>query len=612
MKKVIPTILILLILTQSTIIASNKTSEVVQNVCISLPSNAGAITKRAAEILGQEINERSSNCKITAKGDAELILDLLIEPGIGTEGYKIVDGPNGAILIIGNDERGLLYGVGKFLHNSRFDQGGFSPCIWRGMSVPKCKMRGIYFATHFRNFYEEASDQEIKRYIESLALWGTNSIVVSFPNPWLQGFNDPQTQETIRKIKHIMCCAKAVGMRVGLLHVVNAGFASTPEELWYTPGPQCWGLVNLCPSKPDAKKLLLENWNRLLDEFVEPGIDHVVYWPYDEGGCCCKDCSPWGGHGFPMLCKEFTSILKSKFPNANVILSTWLFDWDKKMGVVFKKDGDYAGLSEYLSKDKSWVDYLMVDAHEEFPEYVLKAGAPGGLPIINFPEISMVGQYPWGGYGANPLPRRLQHLWDQVKNKLSGGFPYSEGIYEDINKVVCSQLYWDPDRQTTETLKEYIAYEFSPSVIDTLMKVIKILECNHMRKLVVDKDLNPSGKGLLFGVVLGGSRIEFCNSFKSPLSSDEYQRLKQTSEDAFRIMQCVDKQLTSFSKTNWRWRILYLRTLIDRELVRTNGWFEGTVLKNAFNDLTHIYHSENASLWIHVPQIDDSEIQRGH
>ena len=65
---------------------------------------------------------------------------------------------------------------------------------------------------------------------------------------------------------------------------------------------------------------------------------------------------------------------------------------------------------------------------------------PGGLPLLNFPDISMYGQNPWGGYGANPHPGRLQQRWDETKKKLSGGFPYSEGIYEDINKVICAQL----------------------------------------------------------------------------------------------------------------------------------------------------------------------------
>ena len=100
-------------------------------------------------------------------------------------------------------------------------------------------------------------------------------------------------------------------------------------------------------------------------------------------------------------------------------------------------------------------------------------GVPGQLPLLNFPEISMWGQNPWGGYGANPLPGRLQRLWNQTQHKLAGGFPYSEGIYEDINKVICSQLYWDGYRPTLDAVKDYIAFEFSPDVVDTVAQAIQ-------------------------------------------------------------------------------------------------------------------------------------------
>ncbi len=74
----------------------------------------------------------------------------------------------------------------------------------------------------------------------------------------------------------------------------------------------------------------------------------------------------------------------------------------------------------------------------------------------------MWGNWPWGGFGANPLPARFQRLWDQVKHVVQGGFPYSEGIYEDMNKAVVAQFYWDRDRSARATLEEYIAYEFGP------------------------------------------------------------------------------------------------------------------------------------------------------
>ena len=69
---------------------------------------------------------------------------------------------------------------------------------------------------------------------------------------------------------------------------------------------------------------------------------------------------------------------------------------------------------------------------------------PGQLPMVGFPEISMYETFPWGGFGATPLPRHFPSQWDAVKLRSSGGFPYSEGISEDLNKVLFSAQQANP------------------------------------------------------------------------------------------------------------------------------------------------------------------------
>ena len=102
---------------------------------------------------------------------------------------------------------------------------------------------------------------------------------------------------------------------------------------------------------------------------------------------------------------------------------------------------------------------------------------PGGVPWMGFPEISMHDTFPWGGFGATPLtgPCRDNGI---ASKPFSGGFPYSEGIFEDLTKVVFSQFYWN-DQPAAETVKEYIAFEFSPDVVADVAGVIKTLEQNH-------------------------------------------------------------------------------------------------------------------------------------
>jgi hypothetical protein len=365
-------------------------------------------------------------------------------------------------------------------------------------------------------------------------------------------------------LRRMMRLAKQVGMRVTIGDALNGGFKSTPKEMRCTPVPDPlkrhgnFG-VNLCPSKPAARAQLLKNWSQLLDEFAAPGLDCVTYWPYDEGGCGCTNCWPWGARGYLNLARDISTLVHQKSPQTKVILSTWTFDTPP--------DGEWEALSKALVEDKRWADYIQADAHEDFPRYPLEQGAPGGLPLLGFPEISMWGQSPWGGYGANPLPARLQRLWDQTERKLSGGTPYSEGVYEDINKAICSQFYWDPARPALETVREYAAFEYAPGVADEFASVAVAFEKNHQRK-----QIGPSAEGT-------------------------FERVQQ-----------MESKLTPQARAAWRWRIVYLRALIDREMLKTHGKLEGKTLQEAFQELTAIYHAEQAhSMPIRPPTVKDQE-----
>ena len=531
----------------------------VGSIRVILAPGLGPIAGSAVRVFARQVSQRC-DARVVTTGDAQFVVEMAVDRGVGAEGFRIADRPGGGVLIAAGDGQGLLYGLGKLLRSSRFDRGGFTPGTWRGTSVPVGTVRGIYFASHFSNFYEAAPPEEVERYVEDLALWGINALIVCFPHWQFEGFDDPAARLAIEHLRRIMKSAKAAGMKVGLVETANGGFEHTLPGLRSTPVPDPLGRhgnfgVNLCPDRPEAHATLLENWKRLLEEFSDPGLDYVKLWPYDEGGCGCKVCWPWGARGYPKLCRELAGLTRARFPRAKIILSTWTFDTPP--------DGEWAGLARSLAADRSWVDYILADAHEDFPRYPLERGVPGGLPLLNFPEISMWGQSPWGGFGANPLPSRLQRLWNQTAGKLSGGFPYSEGIYEDLDKVICAQLYWSPDRPTTETVREYLGFEYSPDAVDDLAAAIGIFEQNHLR-----------------------------------------DRIGPSADRAFALIKQAEAKLSPRARSAWRWRILYLRGLIDRELYGTRGRLEGDVLRSAFDELTAIYHAEHAhSMPIHPPQI---------
>ncbi len=557
--------------------AAAEAAPEVTTVAIPSPSPVTPVTSRVASILASRLREYSG-AEVVSSGPAGLCIYLEIAAGIGAEGYRISDRPDGGIAIIGNDERGLLYGVGKFLRMSTYSDTGVTPGTWRGQSVPSKPVRGIYFATHFHNYYHQAPVEEITHYVEDLALWGLNSISVWYDLHHFSSLQDPNAQAMLARLRALLKTAKDLGLDASLTTVGNEAYASRPLELraddttvnregyHTTNGPRIYNLGNeICPSKPGSMEIILGLYEERFREFRSVGIDYLWIWPYDSGGCTCADCKVWGANAYLKMSEQIARAYRRAYPNGKLVLSTWYFD---RWGI-----GEWEGITQKFNANKpDWVDYIMTDNYGgQFPQYPLTHGSPGGVPMLNFPEISMYLHAPWGGYGAIPFPRYLQSLWNLTKTKLSGGFPYSEGRYEDMNKAMCAQLYWNPEKPTAETLREYVSFYFSPAVVDDVCTALNTLEQN------IERYRDDSG---------GVTRFIMKNT--------------QGAEEAFRLVSEADKKLRSRVRQSWRWRIVYLRALIDSELVK-HDFRVSAKCAAAFSELTTLYHAENGEGLVSPP-----------
>jgi len=527
-------------------ICSSTTAQV-DSVRIVISDPHGPVMERIAAIAQRHMTTRSG-VHVTLSGDADFRIEFATDASLPPEGYAIRDAPNGGILILGEDEHSILYGLGKFLRTSGYDAVGFIPSSWRGQSAPQGSFRAIYAATHFNNFYQAAPVEEVCRYLEDLALWGANAVLVCIPTFDFTGLDDPALQKHLDRLRDLFRAAKGIGLKTALGQCPNQGFKTAPVEILATPNRDPLGRkgnlgFNCCPSKPGGREYLMKLYQGLFSEFKEVGLDYTLCWPYDEGGCGCDACFPWGAKAFPELSKNMVEMERTIFPDLKVILSTWVYDKPPA--------GEWEGLAAFLEKDHAWLDAIMCDDHEDFPRYPLDHVVPAGLPLYNFPEISMWGRNPWGSFGANPLPGRYETLWKQTNGKVSGGMPYSEGIYEDMNKTICFQFYWNRDTPAEDTLREYVAYEFNPGVVEDVLKAVHLLE-------------------------------------------EAWVERGPKSLEAFNLLKKVDGELPSWARESWRWRILYLRGLIDSQLVINGNKMEGQILKDALNELTTLYHAQNA------------------
>jgi len=484
---------------------------------------------------------------VESDAGANIVLD--VDKGLPPDAFRIAQ-EGAAVRVAGGSPRGLLYGAGKFLRTSRYDPA-FRLSPWRGTSTPRGSLRGMYFATHFHNWYHQAPEPEIIRYMEDLALWGVNAVMVILPMINLRGWDDPRTEPAMAMVRRYAKTAKDLGMLfVSALN--NTMFIDAPRDIRATPLPDPTRRRGnsghpICPNTPEGHAYIMENARQFFKRLSDTGLDILCFWPYDEGGCACAKCAPWGSNGYLKMSRELSQLGRSYFPNLKTILSTWMFDTPP--------EGEWQGLADYMVSDGEWIDYVLADSHEDFPRYPLDVGVPGKRPLLNFPEISMWGNWPWGGFGANPLPRRFQRLWDQVKHVVEGGFPYSEGIYEDINKAVVAQFYWNREQSARATLEEYIAYEFGYGISEDVLAVIDVLETTAGRSYQ-----------------------------KQPVDAEAVR-------NACCLAESLHARLPEWARRNWRWEILYLRSILDRERFAGQD-LETSEAENAMARLMEIYHCQ--------------------
>jgi hypothetical protein len=417
-------------------------------------------------------------------------------------------------------------------------------------------VRGIYFATHFGNWYVTAPEEEVCAYLRVLAARGTNHLMLWLDLSNCYGLDSPEGQALLARLRRYFATARALGMRVGLARVANEAWRDSPPELRADPagGRGAIMLSDLCPARPAARTLLAQTAATTFALFDH--LDFLCLWPYDSGGCACADCQPWGSRGFLIAADLVATAFHRRFPAGQIILSTW-----------FMTPAEWQALRDQLAAgEHPWVGALLAEHFRgDYPPDLLAGETPRGLPLLGFPEISMAGMTPWGGCGANPRPAALAQRWQQHGRHLAGGFPYSEGCYEDANKALYAGLYLQPDRPADEVLADYLAREFSPAIVADGLALLHALEATLQRHDLAVRDLSQAGH-------------------------------------AWALAQRIHAQLPAAVATDWRWQVLYLRARLDHLLAR-DGATPTPELTAAFAELHALYHTTEDSLlgWLLPP-----------
>lgn len=521
---------------------------------------------------------RERGCTLTGEMSGKAVrIGVAVDASLKNETYAVTAVECG-IAVRGADTAAVFAGFGRWMRECFFDgRGGCRKAELPIRFTPKMPLRGMYYASHFFNFYHSAPMEQVFAVTEDLAMRGCNALLVWFDMHHYEGIDASDAVEMAERLRGILRYASAMGMKTAMLMLSNEGFGGTPEALRATNDligryflkPRGFYGTEICPSVPGGMEELLRQRRQVLEAFRGIDLDYICYWPYDQGGCTCEKCQPWGVNGFMRILPRFRELTKAYFPNAELIVSTWYFDrfisgeWDafaKRIGAG-ELDGSY--IMSFFSSDNMPACFA--------------GGMPDRVKFIDFPEISMRGASPWGGYGADVQPGYIGDTYALSGDIWSGGFPYSEGIYEDMNKDIELAYYNGMPGTASDAVRRYVRFEFcseDPALEDAVLR----MEETYPRTVSIE-----DGK------------------FRCRLQNPE------GAEDICRAVEAADAALPDGIRRGWRWRIVYLRAVIDRELASSADGALSRRCKDCMKELADIYHAERATISVRPAWQEDYE-----
>ena len=201
---------------------------------------------------------------------------------------------------------------------------------------------------------------------------------------------------------------------------------------------------------------------------------------------------------------------------------------------------------------------------------------------------------PWGGFGAAPCTAYLEGVFDKTEAMHDGGFCYSEGIFEDLNKILILSLYVGTGKKE-QAIEDYFRFYFSEASVPFAQELIQYLEISlSRRRLQADGTVNnyPSEP-------VTGELPRFI--IKNP----------ENVEKAYALAEKLASILPDSIKETDRFKMLYLRTVIDAALTQNEGKLSQKT-ETASKILEAIYHAKTADYV--VSPITEQAIRetRGH
>ncbi|MCF7943328.1 MAG: hypothetical protein K9L21_02725 [Spirochaetia bacterium] len=353
----------------------------------------------------------------------------------GREGFRLVgsDSVDSSLVLIGRDQRGILYGLGHLLRKmSIFPDRIMLPEISGISETPEKSIRGHQLGYRPKsNTYDHWELTQFRQYIRELAFFGANAIEILPPRT----DDVPRTKEMVSDPLFMMEELSREISNMGL-----------DVWVWYP------NLDSSVIKHPDALERELEERRIIFSRL--PKIDHVMIPSGDPGSMAAADFFVW--------CSMIADLLHQYHPEAGVWISLQEFETaDEKLRQFYLK----------VAENPEWLRGVVYGPWVKGPLEELRRIIPRQYQIRRYPDIghTMVCQYPvpdWDPVFAatlgrevfNPRPRAYKVIHNRHADGSSGSITYSEGVNDDINKFVWMDQDWEKGRDIRETLEDYARF----------------------------------------------------------------------------------------------------------------------------------------------------------
>lgn len=433
------------------------------------PAIPAPMNSTAPQVLNEEVAKRTSlQLQKADNWDSKTIIALVLStdkellgqplpanekqdgPEFRKEGFRLKyaeENGKKVLWIIGADARGVLYGIGKLLRIAAMEDGKFTlPEAVDLASSPEFPLRGHQFGyRNTANSWDAWTVEQFDQHFREQMLFGANS----FENiPFQDG--PPSVHMKVSR----------EDMNIRLSEICQKYDA----EYWvWTPAS-----FDLKDKKQRAEEVQKH------EEFYKayPRLDGVFFPGGDPGDNHPADVLPF--------LEEITVLLHKYHPNATMWISLQGFE-EEKVKYFFdylnEKNPDWlTGVVHGPSSPPVDLERQLLPArykHRLYPD--LTHTVRCSYPVKRWDQAFALTE---GRECTNPQPLYYAEVFRKDMVHTDGFLSYSDGVHDDVNKVVWSQLGWDSKADVKNIMLEYARFFFGNKVAEKAAGGILNLEQN--------------------------------------------------------------------------------------------------------------------------------------